>query len=51
MAKAYNKHIIAPDLGCLSEEGNKTNVQLFNKPEELKSLLTQQIDSIINGQA
>jgi len=50
MAKAYNINIIAPDLGCLSEEGNKPNVQLFNKPEELKSLLKQQIDSI-NGQA
>lgn len=49
MAKAYNKTVIAPDLGCLSEEGAKPNVHLFETPEELKTLLNTHIMAIANG--
>lgn len=45
MAQAYNKPVIAPALGCLSEEGDKPNVSLFNKPEELTSLILNHIKS------
>ncbi len=39
LAKSYNRYIIAPRLGCLSElSGNK--VQLFESREELYSLLS-----------
>jgi glycosyltransferase involved in cell wall biosynthesis len=43
MAKAYNKTIIAPDLGCLSEMNSLSYVHLFEGPEELKELLSQHI--------
>lgn len=41
MAKAYNKKIIAPRLGCLSEMEHLPNVTLFDHPDELITLLRQ----------
>ncbi len=49
MAKAYQKQIIAPDMGCLSEERDEANVELFTTPEELKQLLEQHLKAIANG--
>lgn len=45
MAKAYNKSIIAPDLGCLTEEENKPNVHLFEDQDGLRSLITEFLGS------
>jgi hypothetical protein len=49
MAQAYQKIIIAPSMGCLTEETNKPNVLLFEKELELKSLLTDQLKALRNG--
>lgn len=43
MAKAYNKTIIAPNLGCLSEEKNVSNIFLFDDVKELEHLLKKQL--------
>ncbi|MBD3615788.1 MAG: glycosyltransferase family 4 protein [Gracilimonas sp.] len=43
MAKAYNKTIIAPNLGCLSEEKETPNVFLFDDAEGLENLLKEQL--------
>lgn len=43
LAKAYNKTIIAPNMGCLSEESDVPNVFLFNDPIELNTLLKEQL--------
>jgi glycosyltransferase involved in cell wall biosynthesis len=51
MAKAYQKKVIAPDMGCLSEEGNEPNVELFSTSAELESLLNQEITKITDGRA
>ncbi len=45
MAKAYGKTVIAPDIGCLSEEHTKSNVHLFIDQKELKSLLIKHTKS------
>ncbi|MDR9419021.1 glycosyltransferase [Gracilimonas sp.] len=45
MAKAYNKPVIAPNLGCLSEEGDQSNVHLFESQEELRLLMTEFLSS------
>ncbi|MFP8488275.1 hypothetical protein ACKGJO_04175 [Gracilimonas sp. Q87] len=39
MALAFNKAVLAPDIGCLSEEAEKTNVFLFKDQNELKDLI------------
>lgn len=39
MALAFNKTVLAPDIGCLSEEGEKANVYLFKDQNELKELI------------
>lgn len=49
MARAHHRTIIAPDLGCLSEEQGQPNVHLFENTGELKALLNQQIKALING--
>lgn len=49
MAQAYQKTIIAPRMGCLKEEANKSNVILFDEESELKSLLTDQLKALRNG--
>ncbi|MEQ8525505.1 glycosyltransferase [Gracilimonas sp.] len=49
MAKAYHKKIIAPDMGCLSEEGKETNVDLFTTQDELSQLLQRQLQANKNG--
>ncbi|MAO64753.1 MAG: hypothetical protein CL666_07110 [Balneola sp.] len=49
MAKSYQKEIIAPDLGCLSEEGDQPNVHLFKDEEALKSELSKQLKPPENG--
>ncbi len=46
MAKAYHKTIIAPDMGCLSEQMNEENVYLFQHQHELKELLESQLKSV-----
>lgn len=43
MAKSYQKEIIAPDLGCLSEEGDHPNVHLFSDEEGLKRELSKHL--------
>lgn len=43
MAKSYDKTIIAPSLGCLSETKHLPNVYLFTRKDELKTLLRQKI--------
>lgn len=43
MAKSYENIIIAPRLGCLSEKEHLPNVNLFNSPDELVSLLREKI--------
>lgn len=40
MALAFQKTIIAPNIGCLSEETDNPNVHLFNSQNELKELIT-----------
>lgn len=50
MAKAYRKKVIAPNMGCLSEEEKEINVELFEGQEELELLLNKEIKTI-NGQA
>lgn len=49
MAQAHHKTIIAPNLGCLSEEQKQPNVHLFETPGELVKLLNQQIKALGNG--
>ena len=49
MAKAYQKQIIAPDMGCLSEEGKETNVDLFTSQSELSQLLQRRLEAGKNG--
>ncbi|MDZ7806850.1 MAG: hypothetical protein U5K71_07015 [Gracilimonas sp.] len=39
MALAFNKTIIAPESGCLSEESGKPNVFLFKDQNQLKQLI------------
>lgn len=45
MAKAYNKSVIAPNLGCLTEEKNKSNVHLFENQDGLRSLIKEFVSS------
>ena len=45
MAKAYHKKIVAPDMGCLSEKGSESNVQLFKTQQELAVLLKSHLNS------
>lgn len=49
MAKAYQKPVIAPNLGCLSEEGEKADVHLFNSQEEFKELLKYHLKKFQDG--
>lgn len=46
MALAFKKTIIAPNIGCLSEESGKPNVYLFNNQNELKELINSHISGI-----
>ena len=39
MALSFNKTVIAPGIGCLSEEADKKQVHLFNDQNELKELI------------
>lgn len=39
MAMSYEKKIISPDVGCLSEFANHPNVQLFSNPTERTNIL------------
>lgn len=49
MAKSYGKKVMAPDKGCLSEEHNRPNVDLFSNENELKDLLSSFLRSFENG--
>lgn len=48
LALSYQKTIISPNKGCISEIKNSTNVHLFENQEDLKELLLREITSI-NG--
>jgi hypothetical protein len=43
---AFNKTIIAPNIGCLSEETGKSNIHLFNDQNELKEMIKLHISEI-----
>jgi glycosyltransferase involved in cell wall biosynthesis len=46
MGLAFNKTIIAPNIGCLSEETGKSNIHLFNDQNELKEMIKLHISEI-----
>ena len=46
MAESYNKTIIAPNIGCLSETKDLSNVHLFTNADELKALLRVKITEL-----
>ncbi|SMO33984.1 glycosyltransferase [Gracilimonas mengyeensis] len=46
MAQAYDKLIIAPDMGCLSEEVHHPNVHLFHRQDGLKALLNVHLKAL-----
>lgn len=49
MAKAYQKPVIAPDMGCLSEEKDEDLVQLFKSEQEMVAKLRDQINTFLHG--
>lgn len=49
MALAYQKKIIAPNLGCLQDLKDRDNVSLFNSKEELKNLIHESLEQFENG--
>lgn len=48
MAQAYNKTIVAPDLGCLSENRDTPGTYLFNDQNELEDLLIKLLTKLPN---
>lgn len=49
MAQAHQRIIVAPNLGCLSEEHDKPNVHLFDNTDQLTFILNEQIKALNNG--
>jgi glycosyltransferase involved in cell wall biosynthesis len=49
MAKAYKKTVIAPDMGCLSDEKNKPMIHLFKSQKEMVEMLRGQITTFLHG--
>jgi hypothetical protein len=49
LAQSFNKHIIAPNIGCLSELKSNEHVKLFSSDKEKRELLNAVISTLSNG--